>query len=87
MKDLHRSVDHIVHFINARNIDVALAGESTLLHYVGLTSDHIGIPSCQVNLLTRIKKERLGRLAAENDHLMRVLLQSETSCWTRIHKF
>ena len=87
MKDLHRSVNHIVHFINACNIDVALAGESTLLHYVGLTSDHIGIPSCQVNLLTRIKKERLGRLATENDHLMRALLQRETSRWTGIHKF
>ena len=87
MKDLHRTVNHIVYCIDASNVDVALAGETTLLHYVGLTSDHIGIACRQVDLLTRVEKERLGRLATEYDHLMRVRLQGESSRWAGIHKF
>ena len=86
MKHLHGPVDHIVHFVDARDMDITLTCESTLLHYVRLAGHDIGISCGQVDLLTRIQQECLSRLAAKYDHLMRTRLQGEASRWTRIHK-
>ena len=60
-----RTIYHVVHRADARNVDVAMGGKAALLHQVALTSRDISGKVRQVNILPGVQQERLGRLSTE----------------------
>ena len=57
-----RTIYHVVHRADARDVHIAMGGKAALLHQVARTSRDIGGEVRQINVLPRVQQERLGRL-------------------------
>lgn len=86
VKHLERAVDHVVHLVEADDVDVTLACEAPLRLDVSLASLDARRALHQVDVSARVQNERLRRRATEDDHLRRIALQGEARSGARTHE-